>query len=142
MSSCPAAAHSLDRSCLRGRWDVILISVLAPSRRLRADFNDAPTLFRHGARMRMLVLGLAASLALVLIVAAGHRHDSSLAMHECGVCAVQMDELPPSGSLPALVVVVLAQSYLVAVAVVHVCLYRGPRLMPPSCGPPRMFLAT
>ena len=39
----------------------------------------------------------------VLIVAAGHWHDDSAALHECGVCCVLMDELPPPGSLPALV---------------------------------------
>jgi hypothetical protein len=84
----------------------------------------------------VLVLGLAAGLALILVVAAGHHHANSLDTHECGVCAVLMDELPCPAGLPAVVPTVLARSYLLVAPVAYLCLYRCPRLMPPICGPP------
>lgn len=92
--------------------------------------------------MRVLVLGLAAGLALILVASAGHHHDSSLGAHECGLCAVLMDELPSPAGLPAVVASMRAWSYPIVAPVAYLCLYRGPRLMPPICGPPRVFLAT
>jgi hypothetical protein len=90
----------------------------------------------------VLVLGLAAALALILVVAAGHHHDGSVATHECAVCAVWLDEVPCPDDLPAPVPSALAQSYVLAVAVAYVCLYRCPRLTPPICGPPPRRPAT
>jgi hypothetical protein len=97
---------------------------------------------RRSAWLRLLALGLAVGLALILVAAAGHHHDSSASAHECGVCAVLADELPCPDGLPAVVATVLARSYPIAVPVAYHCLYRCPRLMPPICGPPLVFFAT
>jgi hypothetical protein len=44
--------------------------------------------------------------------------------------------------LPAVVASTPTRAYLLVAPVAYLCLYRGPRLMPPICGPPRVFLAT
>lgn len=107
-------------------------------RGLRTGFVHPPARLTRRAWMRVLALGLAAGLALVLVAAAGHHHDSSLAMHECGVCAVLMDELPSPAGLPAVAASAPARSYFLVAPAAYLCLYRSPRLMPPICGPPRV----
>lgn len=90
----------------------------------------------HGAGLRAFVFGLAAALALVLVLASSHHHASRVELHNCGVCAAVMDELPSAGGLPPPVVRTFVHSYPLFLAVAYACAYRRPTLMPPSCGPP------
>lgn len=93
--------------------------------------------------MRVLAFGMAAMLALILVATAGHHHDRKVEAHACSVCAMLMDEVPNADDgLPPLVAGLLAQSYLLLGALVYVCLYCRPPLMPPSCGPPACPSAT
>jgi hypothetical protein len=91
---------------------------------------------RRGAWTRLLALGLAAALALVLVMAAGHHHDGGAGTHACGICAAVPDELPSPDGLPAVVAAARAWSYLLAAPVARSRPYRFQRLMPPICGPP------
>jgi hypothetical protein len=97
---------------------------------------------KRGAWTRVLVLGLAAALALVLAMAAGHHHDSAAATHACAVCAALLDELPCPDGLPAVVQSARAHAYQLAVPLVRSRPYRFWWLTPPICGPPIVFLAT
>lgn len=91
---------------------------------------------------RVLAFGLAAMLALILVATAGHHHDRKIEAHACSVCAMLMDELPGADGLPPVVAGALVQSYLLLGALVYVCLYRRPLLMPPGRGPPACPSAT
>jgi hypothetical protein len=92
---------------------------------------------RHGVRMRAFVLGLALTLALFVVAAAGHRHERTLETHVCAVCTVLMNELPSGDALPPVVQVRAAHAYALAPSVpAYRCPYRHPVRKPPSCGPP------
>ena len=114
----------------------MLFSVADTGRMSRADRVRPYALMARAGWTRVLALCMAVALSLMLMTAAGHHHDSSIERHDCAVCAVLMDELPGTGSLPPLAAGAPRLSYLLCVAVAHVCLYRCPLLMPPSCGPP------
>jgi hypothetical protein len=92
----------------------------------------------HGVRMRAFVLGLALTLALFVVAAAGHRHVRAVETHVCAVCTALMAELPSGDALPPVVPATRAHAYALAPpAPVPACPYRRPAWMPPSCGPPR-----
>lgn len=106
-----------------------------------------PRRLRRGARVRapvrVLVLGMAAVLALFLVLAAGHRHERALETHACAVCTVLAGEVPSFDALPPVVQGRRAHAYALApVRVAYAYAYRQPVLMPPSCGPPVNLAAT
>jgi DNA-binding helix-hairpin-helix protein with protein kinase domain len=92
---------------------------------------------RPRAWARALALGLAAALALILVATAGHHHNARVDTHACAVCALVMHEAPGAEGLPAPVVRVFAQSYLLLCVVAYAGVVRRPLPLPPSCGPPR-----
>jgi len=89
-----------------------------------------------GRWARALAFSLAVLLSVLVVAIAGHHHDAGTDTHACAVCALAIDELPGSSSLPPVVPGTPAQSYWLLSVLLVVCQYRRPVLLPPSCGPP------
>jgi hypothetical protein len=104
----------------------------------RARRRATPVLAKRSASSRAFALCLAMTLALFLVVAAGHRHDSQADTRVCAVCAVLSSEMPGTDAMPAIVASTVTYAYMLLTVIAYVCWYRRPALMPPSCGPPCM----
>ena len=116
----------------------ILIPIVEPVRRPGVQPRAAPVLTRRSAATRAFALVLTMTLALFLVLAAGHRHDSQAGTGVCAVCAVLSNEMPCTGALPALVASTVAHAYVLMAVPAYACWYRRPALTPPSRGPPCM----
>lgn len=113
-----------------------LLSILCLWQRRRGRY--APAHWRTPWRA-VVALCTALAFTFVLATAASHHHKSNLESQTCAVCSVLADKLADLPRPPAIPLVLVLLAYRIEMTVSYACLYQSPRILPPSCGPPRLF---